>query len=78
MFCFPEEQIDEAESDFQKNRDEYPALYIITPYDFKSLLTQNAPSKQIMQRLSILAKQCITVIETNLYSHSLFNVMVSY
>ncbi|GLV36428.1 Maternal transcript 89Ba [Carabus blaptoides fortunei] len=69
------EQIDVAESDFQKNREEYPALYIITPYDFKSLLTQNAPSKQIMQRISILAKQCITVIETNIYSESLFNVM---
>lgn len=55
-----EKQLPEIESNLHKNRDAYPNLYIIMPYDQGlSAFTKNAPSKETLYRVRQLAKESL-------------------
>lgn len=61
------EQIEELESNFQKNRKKFPPLFIVTSCDFQNhgLWTSRAPSMNILQRVKMLAKYSIDIIAQN-------------
>ncbi|XP_025834948.1 nucleolar protein 6 [Agrilus planipennis] len=57
------EQLDSYETNFHQNRQNYPPLYIITPYDNgKSLFTINTCGKEVLRRLAILATATYNVL----------------
>lgn len=59
ILFFLEESLDETEMNFHQNRANYPCLFIVTPYDeCKSWYTKTAPTKEVLRRISILAKEC--------------------
>lgn len=73
LFFVLGEQLDEHESYFHRNRSQFSPLHIITPFDdFKSILTKNAPTTVILNRLKILSTECINIIEKNINEQFLF------
>ncbi|GJQ76288.1 hypothetical protein Trydic_g2017 [Trypoxylus dichotomus] len=51
-------ELSEIEAQFQQNRNGYPNLYIIIPYDQrKSIFTKFHPSKHILKRIRLLANE---------------------
>lgn len=63
----PSERIEEFESNFQKNRKKFPALFIVISCDYQNhgLWTSKAPSVNIVQRVKILAQHSIDIIAEN-------------
>lgn len=60
------DKIAEVNNDMDKNRENYPDLFILTPYDdSKSIFTKKAPCKQVLNRLKILAKEFLRNFEEN-------------
>lgn len=61
------EQIEEIESNFQKNRKNFPPLFILTSCDFQNhgLWSSRAPSVNILQRVKMLAQHSIGIIADN-------------
>lgn len=58
------EEYQEITSKFSNNRARLPAIFISTPRDkFTSLWTKDKPSKQIVNRLSLLARESHSVLE---------------
>ncbi|XP_067056195.1 nucleolar protein 6-like [Acropora muricata] len=57
------EDYQEITSTFTKNRAELPALFIATPKDKFSLWTKEKPSKQILSRLSLLARESQSILQ---------------
>lgn len=58
-----EKQVVEIESDLQKNREAYPSLYIIMPYDEgQSIFTKDSPSKETLHRVRQLAKESLIYV----------------
>lgn len=55
---FLESELSDIEARFQKNRNSFPHLYMITPYDqTKSIFTKQHPSKHILKRIQLLASE---------------------
>lgn len=50
-------------------------MCLITPFDLKSTLTEQSPTIEILHRATILAKECLDVIERNILSQSLSDVI---
>jgi len=58
------EDYQEITSKFSNNRAQLPAVFIATPKDkFNSLWTKDKPSKQIVSRLSLLARESHPILE---------------
>ncbi|XP_078367178.1 nucleolar protein 6-like isoform X2 [Oculina patagonica] len=58
------EDYQEITSKFSNNRTQLPAIFIATPKDkFNSLWTKDKPSKQIVNRLSLLARESHSILE---------------
>uniref|UniRef100_A0A6P7G4V1 Nucleolar protein 6 n=1 Tax=Diabrotica virgifera virgifera TaxID=50390 RepID=A0A6P7G4V1_DIAVI len=51
------------ESEVTNNRNSFPNLCIVTPYDHSSTITKNAPSKQILNRIKLLAVESLKFID---------------
>ncbi|XP_072386893.1 nucleolar protein 6 [Diabrotica undecimpunctata] len=51
------------ESEVTNNRNSFPNLCIVTPYDHFSTITKNAPSKQILNRIKLLATESLKFID---------------
>lgn len=61
---FSAEEYQEITSKFSNNRAQLPAVFISTPKDkFTSLWTKDKPSKQIVNRLSLLARESQSILE---------------
>ena len=62
-----DEQIEELETNFQKNRKKFPPLFIVTSCDYQNhgLWTSRAPSVNILQRVKMLAEYSISIIAEN-------------
>lgn len=57
-------QLVDIESELQKNREAYPNLYIIMPYDQGlSIFTKDSPSKETLNRVKQLSKESLHYIE---------------
>ncbi|XP_057665867.1 nucleolar protein 6 [Diorhabda carinulata] len=57
------EEISKIESNVQSNRNAFPNLFILTPYDQNSsVFTKNSPSKEILNRLKRLATESTNFI----------------
>ncbi|KAI4467621.1 nucleolar rna-associated protein [Holotrichia oblita] len=51
-------ELSDIEARFQQNRNSYPDLYVVTPYDqSKSSFTKQHPSKHILKRIRLLASE---------------------
>lgn len=76
FFCnfnddLPQEQMNEIERDFQKNRKKYPEVTVQTSFDGEQgIWSSKSPSIQIFQRVSMLAKRSLMQIEANYLSMS--------
>lgn len=69
--------LEELEMDFFQHRDNYPNLCIITPYDdSKSMYTKTSPTKEVLRRVSVLAKFCYETFCNSLTGDSLIDVKV--
>lgn len=74
---FAEETLDEIEVKFHQNRETFPNIFIVMPFDdCKSLYTKAAPTKQVLKRISILAKQCYEVFCNSVTGEFLLDVKV--
>lgn len=61
------EDITEVQTKFISVRATLPAMFVATPYDkFKSFWSKSNPTKQILHRLIVLARQALTVFENQL------------
>lgn len=61
-----QEQMNEIERDFQKNRKKYPEVAVQTSFDGEQgIWSSKSPSIQIFQRVSMLAKRSLMQIETS-------------
>ncbi|CRK89406.1 CLUMA_CG003156, isoform A [Clunio marinus] len=60
-----DEQLEEIERKFQKNRNHFPSLFIVTSCDFQNyaIWTSKAPSVNILHRVKLLAQHSIKLIE---------------
>lgn len=60
----PDEELEEIETKFQKNRREFPALCLITSCDYKkfSVFTSKAPTAHLLNRVKFLAKCSLDLI----------------
>ncbi|XP_018576500.1 nucleolar protein 6 [Anoplophora glabripennis] len=57
------EDLTELEAKIQENREQFPPLYIVTPFDRGlSVFTQHTPSKEILYRVKELAKVSIEFV----------------
>lgn len=73
-----EEKLDELETDFNQNRQNYPQLYIITPYDDgKSIFTKTGPKKEVLSRIAELAGECYNIVCSTISDGRVLNVFVS-
>lgn len=71
-------KLNEADSFFNKNRTTLPPLFIITSYDqTMSVLSKGTPSKEILLRIAILAKEALNVLEKPLSGEEVINVRAS-
>ncbi|XP_012256852.2 nucleolar protein 6 isoform X2 [Athalia rosae] len=62
------QEIVEAESNFNSNRSKLPPLYILTPYDQKaSTWTKTTPSPVILNRITMLARESLKIIEMQIH-----------
>uniref|UniRef100_A0A182JL85 Nucleolar protein 6 n=1 Tax=Anopheles atroparvus TaxID=41427 RepID=A0A182JL85_ANOAO len=61
------ETIDELEKRFMERRDTFPPLTIVTPFDGErfGFFGRRAPTVQILNRVTLLAKAAIAMIDTN-------------
>ncbi|XP_045463296.1 nucleolar protein 6-like [Harmonia axyridis] len=66
-----EERIFRLETDMEKNRGNYPDLFILTPYDDNSSFTATAPCKQVLIRLKVLATEFLNYFEKMIMEESL-------
>ena len=61
------EDYSEINSKFTKSRANLPLMFISTPQDkFQSIWTRKQPTAMILQRLVILAKECLSVLESQM------------
>ncbi|XP_014221789.1 nucleolar protein 6 [Trichogramma pretiosum] len=61
------DEILEMENDFGTSRENLPALFIATPYDFKkSMWTSEAPQPMILHRVSALARNFLQSVEAQM------------
>ena len=61
------EDYSEINSKFTKSRSNLPLMFISTPQDkFQSIWTRKQPTAMILQRLVILAKECLSVLESQM------------
>lgn len=66
------------EAQFQQNRNNYPNLYIITPFDDgKSVFTRSCPSKQSLKRVRLLANETYKFLDEVMLKWTNFPVKVS-
>lgn len=64
---FKAEDYSEINSKFTKSRANLPLMFISTPQDkFQSIWTRKQPTAMILQRLVILAKECLSVLESQM------------
>ncbi|KAK9869244.1 hypothetical protein WA026_002994 [Henosepilachna vigintioctopunctata] len=69
------EQISNVDTQMRINRDKYPPLFILTPYDNgDSIFTKKAPSKQVLVRLKLLAAECLDVVANIVLNESLYSI----
>ncbi|XP_019540558.3 nucleolar protein 6 [Aedes albopictus] len=63
----PEEKVEELEKQFIDKRDSFPPLAIVTSCDLEKygLFAQRAPSQEVLTRVVFLAKNMVTMIESN-------------
>ncbi len=71
-----DEEIEELENRFQKNRREFPALCLITSCDFQkySIWTSKAPSLHIIHRVKTLAQNSLGLLRDEFFNLSRFFV----
>ncbi|XP_061927318.1 nucleolar protein 6 isoform X2 [Apis cerana] len=68
------EDIIAVETLFGSSRDSLPPLFISTPYDQqRSLWTKKAPSILVLNRITMLAKQCIKLYEVQFFTKVLLD-----
>ncbi|XP_071171681.1 nucleolar protein 6-like isoform X2 [Mytilus edulis] len=61
------EDYSEITSNFAKSRSSHPVMFISTPQDrFQSVWTKKHPTPMILQRLVILATECLQIIESQI------------
>lgn len=78
FFGIVEEKLDQLETDFNQNRQNYPHLYIITPYDDgKSIFTRKSPKKEVLSRIAELAGECCKIICSTILDGRVLNCFVS-
>lgn len=58
--------LEEINHHFANNRSQLPAMCIITPTERNSLWTQEQPTRMILHRLTVLARESLRVLEENL------------
>lgn len=66
MFFFPfsEQRMSEIDTEFQQNRQKYPALFIVTPFDDgSSPFTRHVCAERTLRRLSVLARGTLAFVE---------------
>ncbi|KAL3286351.1 hypothetical protein HHI36_000859 [Cryptolaemus montrouzieri] len=69
------DQISNLDSRMRTNRESFPPLFILTPYDNgDSIFTKKAPSKEVLVRLKVLANECLNVVQNILLQESLFSI----
>lgn len=63
---------------FYQHRENFPNLFILMPYDeCKSVFTKYSPTKEVLKRISILAKHCYETFSSNsLSGESLIDIKV--
>lgn len=67
FFCYIEEEIIEIEDAFNKERPNYPTLFLATPYDKSgSIWSRAAPTLPMLIRLAKLAATSLQIIEKNI------------
>ncbi|CAG9857139.1 unnamed protein product [Phyllotreta striolata] len=65
------EEIAKVESEVQNNRNSYPNLFVLTPYDrYSSAFTRRRPSKEILSRIKRLAAESLDYFEKMLAGNS--------
>ncbi|XP_033188012.1 nucleolar protein 6 Mat89Ba [Bombus vancouverensis nearcticus] len=68
------DEIIAVETLFGSSRDSLPPLFISTPYDHqRSLWTKKAPSTLILNRITMLARQCIKLYEQQYFTKVLLD-----
>lgn len=73
-----EETLDQLETDFNQNRQNYPHLYIITPYDDgRSIFTRKAPKREVLSRIAQLAGECCKIVCSAVSDGRVLNIFVS-
>lgn len=78
QLLFVEETIAELEMNFYQHRENFPNLFILMPYDdCKSVYTKTSPTKEVLKRISVLAKHCYETFSSCLSADSLTDVKVS-
>lgn len=72
---FPESAISELEQHFATERESFPPLCIATSYDQqhygKIWSSEQTPNVHVLARVTLLARQCLELIETSLLSTSM-------
>lgn len=62
---------------FYQHREKFPNVFILMPYDdCKSVFTKNSPTKEVLRRVSVLAKSCYEGLCNHLNGAALNNVQV--
>lgn len=74
IYFILEEDIIAVETLFGSSRNSLPPLFISTPYDQqRSLWTKKAPSILVLNRITMLAKQCIKLYEIQFFTKVLLD-----
>lgn len=69
--------IGEIEMNFYQHRENYPNLFVLMPYDnCKSVYTKTSPTKEVLKRISVLAKHCYETFSSSLSTDSLTDIKV--
>lgn len=63
------------QTEMTKNRQAFPSMIILTPWDEKSVFTKQSPSKQVLLRVQYLAKCTLEYLTDNIFKDSPFDIM---